>query len=159
MCEVCKDICEKPKSQGWPVYLKRRFCSHKCANKVICYNNKFSMLARQKAKEANSGVRSYWWKGGVSSDKKEYYRMKCIERYARSKNAKGSFTVKEWLELKHRHNDCCVRCGVHESIKRMTIDHIIPLTKGGSNFISNLQPLCQPCNSKKSAKVDFIYNG
>jgi len=36
----------------------------------------------------------------------------------------------------------------------MTIDHVVPLSKGGTNYIWNLQPLCRSCNSKRLA-VDF----
>lgn len=40
----------------------------------------------------------------------------------------------------------CVSCGKPAN----SIDHIIPLVKGGTNDMSNLQPMCQSCNSKKS---------
>jgi 5-methylcytosine-specific restriction endonuclease McrA len=31
----------------------------------------------------------------------------------------------------------------------MTVDHIIPKSKGGPNHIDNYQPMCEPCNAKK----------
>lgn len=31
----------------------------------------------------------------------------------------------------------------------MSVDHIIPKSKGGSNHLENLQPMCSPCNNKK----------
>lgn len=40
----------------------------------------------------------------------------------------------------------CQNCGTTE---RIEIDHIKPLSKGGTNHIDNLQPLCKPCNSAK----------
>lgn len=32
-----------------------------------------------------------------------------------------------------------------------TADHIVAVTNGGTNDLSNLQPACQPCNSSKKA--------
>ncbi|MEV4606157.1 HNH endonuclease [Neorhizobium sp. LMR1-1-1.1] len=52
----------------------------------------------------------------------------------------------------------CAECGA--SVRKTTerhVDHIMPLSRGGSNGKQNLQVLCPPCNLKKAAKhpIDF----
>ncbi|MEO1183870.1 MAG: HNH endonuclease [Cyanobacteria bacterium J06636_27] len=48
----------------------------------------------------------------------------------------------------------CQSCGKLQVEASLTIDHIIPLSHGGSNDISNLQTLCFSCNRKKSNSID-----
>jgi 5-methylcytosine-specific restriction endonuclease McrA len=99
-----------------------------------------------------SGEYCILWKGGISKNRKEYYRFKCLERVARKKNAQGSHTQEEWIELKKRCNFKCLHCGKDEPTILLTQDHIIPLSKGGSDNIENIQPLCKSCNSRKGNK-------
>jgi len=45
----------------------------------------------------------------------------------------------------------CAHCGVG-AIGYLTIDHIVPRFRGASNEPSNLQTLCQSCNSRKGTR-------
>lgn len=53
------------------------------------------------------------------------------------------------IAISERDGYGCRNCGTKDD---MTIDHIIPLIKGGKNVLSNLQLLCRSCNSKKGTK-------
>ena len=65
----------------------------------------------------------------------------------------GSHTFGEWQLLKKQHGYRCPYCGKKEPEIKLTQDHIIPLSKGGSDFIENIQPLCRSCNCKKYNKI------
>lgn len=69
---------------------------------------------------------------------------------ARRRKAKGSFTSDEWSNLCKKYDSTCLRCGSQD---KMTVDHVVPLVKGGTNYIENIQPLCRSCNASKGAKV------
>ena len=71
-------------------------------------------------------------------------------RRARLAKAEGSYTEQEWLDLCEKYNQLCAWCN---NPKKLTVDHIIPISKGGSNFISNIQPLCGSCNSRKGNRL------
>ena len=55
-------------------------------------------------------------------------------------------THKNWLYGEDEH---CAGCGVQFPKRNMTIDHIVPKSKGGTDHRSNLQLLCGACNSMK----------
>jgi len=49
-----------------------------------------------------------------------------------------------------RDGNKCLKCG---SNKKLTVDHIVPINKGGENKLFNLQTLCKSCNSWKGTKI------
>jgi len=100
------------------------------------------------------------WRGGITPYeahrrwvKKNPERMAHLKarRYAREKNAKGSHTFEEWQEMCKKFKQKCAECGKE---KKLTKDHIKPLSAGGTDNIENIQPLCRNCNSRK---WKFIY--
>lgn len=68
----------------------------------------------------------------------------------------GKITREEWKELKERYGHTCLRCKRKEPEIKLTLDHVLPLSLGGKNFIENAQPLCLSCNSSKGGKhIDY----
>jgi 5-methylcytosine-specific restriction endonuclease McrA len=68
----------------------------------------------------------------------------------------GSHKEEEWQSLKAFHDYKCLCCEKREPEIKLTRDHVIPLTKGGTDSIDNVQPLCARCNSKKNNKhIDY----
>lgn len=49
----------------------------------------------------------------------------------------------------------CLKCEVKEGL---TIDHIVPRSKGGKNCAINLQTLCKTCNQRKGSQI-IVMNG
>jgi len=69
---------------------------------------------------------------------------------ARKLNANGSHTSEEFELICQRQRGRCFHCA---KTCKLTRDHIVPLSRGGTDFAYNLQGLCKPCNSAKHAKL------
>ena len=81
--------------------------------------------------------------------KKEYYSTQEIAKRV---------PVRKWYgeKLYVEQHGLCKRCREHEKYKAMDVDHIKPLSKGGTNDLDNLQLLCRRCNAKKSNKFGTL---
>lgn len=126
----------------------RHFCSTECYS----FFREFFLLPSEQPT----------WRGGVSQTEahrrwkaKNPERMAHLKarRYARERGASGSHTLEEWEALKAGCSGKCVAC---KEIKPLTKDHITPISKGGTDYISNIQPLCRNCNSRKWANPGLL---
>lgn len=100
-------------------------------NGYVTPNKKYFTL--EEAKAARSG-----------SATKRYFLLKELVKNGLT------HTRQEWTSLREKNNNACIFCG---SKRKLSKDHIVPLSKGGTDLISNIQPLCQSCNSRKHNKV------
>jgi 5-methylcytosine-specific restriction endonuclease McrA len=92
------------------------------------------------------------YKGGISQNK-EYRNWQKNQWHRRRKSASGSHTFDEWQTLKAQYDWKCPCCGKREPEISLSQDHIVPLSKGGSDNIENIQPLCLRCNITKHTKI------
>lgn len=85
---------------------------------------------------------------------KERYASICVaaknRRRARKLSARGTWSASDISILHTILGNNCMGNGPHSG--KITIDHVIPLSLGGSNHPTNLQFLCRSCNSRKQAQ-------
>jgi len=148
MMKCCKD-CNLPQE----LEASFRFLKHRNNYCNSCNN---CVRARQLLYRQNNR-----WRYNESSKKwakrnPEAGRVASKNRKALKRNAKGTFKTNERISLKDHFNYTCLMCGKSEPEIKLTVDHVLPLSKGGSNSIENIQPLCHSCNSSKKARyLDF----
>lgn len=53
----------------------------------------------------------------------------------------------------HRDDNTCQYCGEEYPRKELTVDHIIPRSRGGKNTFTNIVAACKTCNSRKANKT------
>lgn len=137
--------------------------------------NKEEVAARQKAwHEANKEEVAAQGKvyreinrEEIAARKKDYRKAnpdKVREGNARRRalkaGADGSHTCAEFRALCGLSGWVCLCCETSHEESPLTVDHVVPLSEGGSDSISNLQPLCGYCNDSKGTKtIDYRGGG
>lgn len=132
---------------------KTRFCSYKCFLQYFKKNKKWQSNSGSFNKKMFINKKNHpRWKGGIS--KQAWYHTIYSRNYKiRKRKAKGQFLPNQWQELKKQFNFACVKCKIKEPFIKLEADHIIPLALGGTNFITNIQPLCRSCNGQKYLSI------
>ena len=115
-----------------------------------------------------SGEKHPNWKGGISKNKKDYNYKNSKKWVEKNYNKKlhlnnqrrvkkigngGFHILSDWEALKMKYRYMCLCCKKCEPEITLSVDHIIPISKGGSDNIENIQPLCRSCNSRKHTNI------
>lgn len=164
VCLKCKQIRKKQLHALNPevnrVHGRRNYALHKEVTKVksrkYYHDNRAEIRQKDREKYAANPQKYIAdvmrWKIAHPEKRLEQGRI----RRARKLNNGGRITAQEWQALKEFYGFTCLRCGKQEPEIKLTLDHVVPLKKGGSHTIDNAQPLCQSCNSKKNVStVDY----
>jgi 5-methylcytosine-specific restriction endonuclease McrA len=140
--------------------LKQRRLARYAANpnyfrqKALEYHYRGPEKSRAKRQAFQKANPDYWRDYGKKYPEKirEWGRLGAAARRARVLGNGGKHTEADIEALLIAQQGCCAICQI-DIRKRYHVDHIMPLSKGGSNDKSNLQLLCRPCNLRKGAKV------
>lgn len=161
-CYLCDAPCEQKSKPFWYDYCGRfrdniwSVVCMECRKKL-----KLHMKKRKLAKTDRALARweLEWWnittreeiEGIASQDRNTNLR------WLRTFVAQGSFAYSEFKALCNQYGNICLRCGK----KRVLVaDHVIPLSQGGKNEITNIQPLCKRCNGMKGTdSIDYRKKG
>ena len=114
--------------------------------------------AREHAEEAKAKAKKWYREHHeqARASRKAYRQTHLAEKHASDKKRKAlqrgatttdPFTAADWEEMKSAYGFRCVYCG--RKMKRLTQDHLTPLSKGGAHTKHNIVPACQSCNSRK----------
>ncbi len=114
---------------------------HRAEVSKYAKNNRPKRRAADKAwRDAN---RDYW---------RKYQAVYSQNRRAKKAKNGGFYTIDDLENMLVRQKGKCAACLCK---KKLEVDHIIAVVRGGSNDPSNLQLLCRQCNASKGARDSF----
>jgi 5-methylcytosine-specific restriction endonuclease McrA len=92
------------------------------------------------------------WKARVRDyEQRHPLKVRAWQRLKKHKDAPGRFTAEDLTTLFVKQDSRCI-CGKHLP-GDWTIDHIVPISRGGTHWPNNIQLLCMPCNVAKGQKT------
>lgn len=138
----CKCIEESTKRQAGVGYFKKRY-----------ETNKAEILAAQRTRNVERSEyickKAKQW----AALNPEKVREIKIRSKAKRRASEGEFRASDVKGLMRIQRGQCACCASTLSRTSFEVDHIIPICRGGTNFIGNLQLLCPACNRRKSSRL------
>ena len=127
--------------------------------RVAGFLQKDSVSANQYRKYGMYGLTTYrrrfgTWANALRATGLEVPKQEYIKNFSRRHHAGISHSVILKIFKRDRHKCClCGRIPSKRPFSELQIDHVFPVSKGGTNDISNLWTLCQKCNATKHDHV------
>lgn len=118
-----------------------------------------------KGKLGNTGRARLWrarnpnrWREITNIANRKYRRTENGKIISHNQNAirrqaqrSGYLSLAEWREILEKQNFCCAYCTRRfDDVLAPTVDHVVPLSRGGQHARENIVAACQSCNSRKS---------
>jgi len=161
-CKICKNTGNSKYYKTEKARVTLRRWREKNKEKIYLWRNKYKEYDKEYREKNKEKIREY---SRLARQKNPTYRLdwqrKNVDKVRANKSAYrarkagngGSFTSGEWKNLCEKYDNKCLCCGKET---KLTADHIIPVTRGGTSNIDNIQPLCRSCNSAKHTKeIDY----
>ncbi len=79
------------------------------------------------------------------------------KRRATLEEVENTLTGYEWLQILEVFNHACAYC-LRDDVK-LTVDHVIPISRGGPNTAENVVPACGSCNKRKLSRPLWVMLG
>lgn len=121
---------------------KRPYRPRKSRGKYSAENQRERFARWYAAHRDESTARNRKWR----HDNPDKAAAKHHRRKARERNAEGCFSAGDIERIRSDQAGKCAHC---RKSRKLTIDHKVALANGGTNWPSNIQLLCGPCNSAK----------
>jgi 5-methylcytosine-specific restriction endonuclease McrA len=125
-------------------------------DKVAAYKRRW----REANKDALAERRRLWCEANPDHNRlwreanPEKARVILHRSRSRKRNAEGSFTAADIDRQRKAQKGKCYYCGKK---CKLTVEHLVPLDRGGTNWPDNIVLACKPCNSGKRNKLPHEY--
>lgn len=150
--EWCEQNRPKRREQSKQAYLRERRINLK---QQLARRRRYYQKNRERIRAHVKGQRIANPERFRSVDHARYWRnsekRRHQSRVARAKRSGIScyLNLEQWRQLLRRLHFRCAYCGTKLTKKNRSLDHKIPLLRGGTNDITNLVPSCLRCNQRK----------
>ena len=86
---------------------------------------------------------------------KEQKYLSVLVRRTKMKNAEATLIKEDWQKIIKFFNNECAYCG--DTPNKLTLDHFVPVSRGGELTVNNSIPACGRCNESKNDKDFFLW--